>query len=159
MSELHFLSGVPIESWVWARRLVRSYGDQSAASSSPHRRSQTQTHRICCQTLCITCYLHYRMLTGEKQGDLTHWGRVIHICIGKLTIIGSDNSLSHGWGKALIWTSAGILLLRTLGTNYSEILSEIHTFSLMKMHLKKSCVKWRPFCGKCSVIDISVEKR
>ena len=28
---------------------------------------------------------------------LTHWGRVMHICIGKLTIIGSDNGLSVTW--------------------------------------------------------------
>ena len=27
---------------------------------------------------------------------LTHWGRVTHICIGKLTIIGSDNGLLPG---------------------------------------------------------------
>ena len=26
--------------------------------------------------------------------QLTHWGRVTHICVGYLTIIGSDNSLS-----------------------------------------------------------------
>ena len=27
---------------------------------------------------------------------LTHWGRVTHICVSKLTIIGSDNGLSPG---------------------------------------------------------------
>ena len=27
---------------------------------------------------------------------LTHWGRVTHICVGKLTIIGSDNGLAPG---------------------------------------------------------------
>ena len=27
---------------------------------------------------------------------LTHWGRVTHICVNKLTIIGSDNDLSPG---------------------------------------------------------------
>ena len=27
---------------------------------------------------------------------LTHWGRVTHICVGNLTIIGSDNGLSSG---------------------------------------------------------------
>ena len=27
---------------------------------------------------------------------LTHWGRVTHICVGKLTSIGSDNGLSSG---------------------------------------------------------------
>ena len=25
---------------------------------------------------------------------LTHWGRVTHICVGKLTTIGTDNGLS-----------------------------------------------------------------
>ena len=27
---------------------------------------------------------------------LTHWGRVMHICVSKLTIIGSDKGLSPG---------------------------------------------------------------
>ena len=27
---------------------------------------------------------------------LTHWGRVTHVCVGNLTIIGSDNGLSPG---------------------------------------------------------------
>ena len=75
----------------------------------------------------------------------THWGRVTHICVSKLTIIGSDNGLSPGRRQAIIWTSAGILLIRTLGTNFSEMLSEIHAFWLKKMHLKMSSAKWRPF--------------
>ena len=68
-----------------------------------------------------------------------------HICVGNLTIIGSGNGLSPGWRQAIIWTNAGILLIRTLGTNVSEILSEIHTFSFKKMHLKVSSAKWRLF--------------
>ena len=76
----------------------------------------------------------------------THWGRVTHICVSKLTIIGSDNGLSLGRRQAIIWTNAKILLIWTLGTNFSEILSEIHAFSLKKMHLKMSYAKWRPFC-------------
>ena len=72
---------------------------------------------------------------------LTHWGRVTHICVSKLTIIGSDNGLSPGRGQAIIWTNAGILLIRTLGTKFREILSEIHAFSLKKMHLKMSSAK------------------
>ena len=59
-----------------------------------------------------------------------YWGRVTHICVSKLSIIGSDNGLSPGRRQAIIWTNAEILLIRTLGTNVSEILSEIHTFSL-----------------------------
>ena len=77
---------------------------------------------------------------------LTHWGRVTHICVSKLTIIGSDNGLSPGRRQAIIYTNAGILLIRTSGTNFGEILSEIHTFSFKKIHLQMSSAKWRPFC-------------
>ena len=33
---------------------------------------------------------------------LTHWGRVTHICVGKLIIIGSDNGLSPGRRPVII---------------------------------------------------------
>ena len=42
---------------------------------------------------------------------LTHWGRMTQICVGKLSIIGSDNGLSPGRRQAIIWTNAGILLI------------------------------------------------
>ena len=58
----------------------------------------------------------------------THLGRVMHICIGKLTIIDSDNGLSPGRHQAMIWTSAGILLIGPLGTNFREIVIEMQTF-------------------------------
>ena len=73
------------------------------------------------------------------------WGRVTHICVGKLTIIGSDNGFSPGRHQAIIWTIAGILLIRPLGTKFNEILIRIQTFSFKKMHLKMSSAKWRPF--------------
>ena len=85
-------------------------------------------------------------------GDLTHWGRVTHICVSKLTITGSDNGLSPGRRQAIIWINAGILLIRTLGTNFSEILSKIHPFSFKKMHLKMSSAKWRPLCLGLNVL-------
>ena len=72
---------------------------------------------------------------------LTHWGRVMHICVGKLTIIGSDNGLSPERRRAIIWTNAGILLIGSLGTNFSEISIEIQTFSLKKIRLKMSSAK------------------
>ena len=84
-------------------------------------------------------------LAHRKSRDpLTHWGRVTHICVSKLTIIGSDNGLAPDRRQAIIWTNAGILLIRTLGTNFSEIRDEIHSFSFKKMHLKMSA-KWRLF--------------
>ena len=75
---------------------------------------------------------------------LTHWGRVTHICVSKLTIIASDNGLSPDGRQAIIWTNAGLLLIGPLGTNFSEILIEILTFSFKKMHLKMSSENWRP---------------
>ena len=45
----------------------------------------------------------------------------MHICVGKLTIIGSDNGLSPGQRQAIIWTNDGILLIEPLETNFSEI--------------------------------------
>ena len=48
------------------------------------------------------------------------------------------DSIWPGRRQAIIWTSAGILLIRTLGTNFSEILTEIHIFSFKKMHWKMS---------------------
>ena len=83
---------------------------------------------------------------------LTHWGRVTHICVSKQTIIGSDNGLSPGWRQAIIWTNDGILLIGPLGTNFSEISSEIQTFSFKKMHLNMSSVKWHPFCLGLNVL-------
>ena len=77
----------------------------------------------------------------------THWGRVTHICISKLTTIGSDNGLSPDWRQAIIRTNSGILLIRPLGTNFSEILVKILAFSFKKMDLKVSSVKWQPFCS------------
>ena len=84
--------------------------------------------------------------------ELTHRGQVTHICISKLTITGSDNGLSPGRRQAIIWSNAGILLIRTLGTNFSEIVIEIQTFSLKKMRLKMSSGKWRPFCLGLNVL-------
>ena len=75
---------------------------------------------------------------------LTHWGRVTHICIMKLAIIGSYNGLSTGRHQAIIWTNAGILF-QSIGTNFSEILSKIHTISFKKMHLKMLSAKCQPF--------------
>ena len=67
--------------------------------------------------------------------DRTHWGRVTHICVSGLTIIVPDNGLSPDQRHAITWTNAWILFIRTLGTNFREILSEIYAFSIEKMYL------------------------
>ena len=89
------------------------------------------------------CRLQKKMvILSQTQWVLTHWSRVTHICVSKLTIIGSDNGLSPGRRHAIIWTNTGILFIEPLGTNFSDIFIEIYTFSLKKMHLKMSSGKW-----------------
>ena len=75
-----------------------------------------------------------------------------HICVIKLTIIGSDNGLSPGRRQAIIWTNAGLLLIGPLGPNFSENWIEILTFSFTKMRLKVSSAKCRPFCLGLNVL-------
>ena len=84
---------------------------------------------------------------------LTHRGRVTHICVGKLTIIDSDNGLSPGQRQAIFWTNAGIWLVGPFATNFNGILIGIQIFSLKKMHLKMSSAKWRPFCLGLNVLN------
>ena len=108
--------------------------DRFSFASCPVRRDNT---------LGSWCQQHTQT---SMINHLTHWGRVAHICVSKLTIIGTDNGLSPGRRQAIIWTNAGILLIGPLGTNFSEILIEILTFSFTKMRLKVSSAKWRPFC-------------
>ena len=93
-----------------------------------------------------TFILHDQYNGCWGPGNLTHWGRVTHICVGKLTILGSDNGLSPGRRQAIIWTNAAISLIGPFGTNCREILIGIQTFSFKEMRLIMSSAKWRPFC-------------
>ena len=46
-----------------------------------------------------------------EHSQYAHWGRVTHLCVSKLTSIASDNGLSPERRQAIIWNSAGILLI------------------------------------------------
>ena len=81
---------------------------------------------------------------------LTHWSRVTHICISKLTTIGLDSGLLPGWLQVIIWTNAGILLNWTLWTNFGGTLGKIHIFSLKKNTFEN--VKWEQFCLGLNVL-------
>ena len=43
-------------------------------------------------------------------------------------------------------------LIGAWGTNFSDIVIKIRTFSFEKMHLKMSSAKWRPFCQGLNVL-------
>ena len=108
----------------------------------------------------IPDHTHYYIEIWEKSYIqikyywLTYWGRATHICISKLTIIASDNGLSPGRRQAIIWNNVGILSIGLIGTNCSEILIKILTFSFKKMHLKVLSAKWRPFCLGLNVLTL-----
>ena len=115
----------------------------------------TWCYRIMCFFVispAIFWLFSFHLCGDNRMSGLTHWGRVTHICVSKLRTIGSDNGLSPGRRQAIIWTHAGILLIGPLGTNFSEILIEIPTFSFKKMRLKVPSAKWRPFCVGLNVL-------
>ena len=98
--------------------------------------------------------MHFQLFMGYQDnlpGDLSwsHSGRVTLICDSKLTNIVSDNDLLPGRHQAIIWINVGILLIRPLETNFSEILINIHIFSFKKMYLKISS----PFCLCLNVLS------
>ena len=74
----------------------------------------------------------------------THWGRVTHICVSRLTIIDSYNGLSPPGAKPL---SEQMLEYCWLGPwEIQWNLIEIYTFSFMKIHWKMAVTLTRPHC-------------
>ena len=125
------------------RILMERSGRSLSWPSAPRHVTQSRSLDQCGQTApLMVCDID----------DLTHWGRVTHICVSELTIIGSDNGLSPGRRQAIIWNNAGLLLIEPLGTNLSEISIGLQTFSFKKMHLNMSSAKWRPFCLRLNVL-------
>ena len=58
--------------------------------------------------------------------------------------------------QAIIWTNIGPLI-GPLGTNFSETLIKINTFSFKKMHFKMLSGKWQPFClGLNALISVRI---
>ena len=79
---------------------------------------------------------------------------MLHICASesgqhwfRLWFGDKSHYLNHCWD----------MLIVPLGTNFSEILIEIHTFSLKKMLLKMSSGKWRPFCLDLNVLKENLQ--
>ena len=68
---------------------------------------------------------------------LTCWGRVTHVCVSKLTIIGSDDRLLPGRRQAIIWTSAGMLSIGPLGTKKNDV------FKMAAILSQPESVNWR----------------
>ena len=77
-----------------------------------------------------------------------------YVSVPAVVARGFANGLSSGQRHAIIWTNAGILLIGPLGTDFNEVLIEIHKFVFKNVHLKISSGKWRPSClGLNALID------
>ena len=66
---------------------------------------------ICVRVASLALGMQSHWSSIEEQSNcqakkLTHWGRVTHICVARLIIIGSDNGLSPDQHQAIIWTNA-----------------------------------------------------
>ena len=77
-----------------------------------------------------------------------------HICVGTLTIIGSDNGLSPDRRQAIIWTNDGILLIGPLGRNKLQWNLKRNSYIFIQENafenlvLKMAAILFRPQCVK-----------
>ena len=105
-----------------------------------------------CHSLSLTrrilCSIMFTKIMIVLKTILTHWGRVTHICVSKLTIFGSDNGF--------IWTNAGMLLIRIFRTNFSEIFKEnFFKENPMENFLwKMAAILSRPQCVKAMLEQV-----
>ena len=90
--------------------------------------------------------MHGKMFSVKCQ-LWTPWGQVMHICIGKLTIIGLDNGF-NAWTVPNHYLNQfwNIVIWIFRNNFFSEILIGIQRFSFKEMHLKMLSAKWCPFC-------------
>ena len=113
--------------------------------------SFTKCNRWNCWTVGNTLCMLGRLV----EQVLTHWSRVMHICVSNhqaewrihasVTIIGSDNGLLPDRHQVITWTNAGILLIGPLGTNFREIWIKILIFSFKKCIWKCHLRNWGHF--------------
>ena len=102
----------------------------------------SQGHNMCLPNPVWNKISEQSRIIMHRSVHWTHRGRVTQTCISltKLTIVGSDNGLPPGRRQAIIRTNAGILLIGTLGTNFSEMFIEVHIFHsrkcIWKCHLR-----------------------
>ena len=78
--------------------------DKSSMRSWSIRRRTSSLHKKCSWKISILD-IRLEIINLRFQPHmsyLTHWDRVMHMCVSKLTIIGSDNGLSPGRRQAII---------------------------------------------------------
>ena len=84
----------------------------------------------------------------------------MHVCVRKLTIIGSDSVLSPGRRQAIIQASDEVLFIRPLGTNFSEY-RNLHIFILEdafeNVVWKMAAILSQPQCVKTWITTVPAD--
>ena len=83
---------------------------------------------------------------------LTQWNWVIHICVNRLTIIGSDNGLSPGQHLAIIWTNVGILYLFFFLRNKLQWNFHLNSYIFIQGNTILFWSQW--MCSMCDFVDV-----
>ena len=97
-------------------------------------------------------------MCSDYQLFFTHWGRVTHKCVSKLTIMGPDNGLSPGRHHHLnqCWN----IVNSTLGNKLQWNLNRNSNNFIQENAFESVVWKWRPFClGPNELMPISVTNR
>ena len=76
--------------------------------------NMVRKRRHLCKPLGKIPVIMVHFYTLFKDARITHWGRVTHLCVSKINIIGLDYVLSPGRRQAIIGTSAEIVLILAL---------------------------------------------
>ena len=85
----------------------------------------------------------------------THWILATHIyAVVKWVIIASGNGLSLMWHQAVVWTTAGLFLIGSLRTNFSEIRTKNVYIFRQDIEVEISSAKWRPFCLGFNILNL-----
>ena len=75
----------------------------------------------------------------DLAGKISHWSRVTHIFVSKLTIIGSDNGLLPDRRQVIVFTNDGILLIGSLEINFKKVLIEIDIYIFIQENAFGKC--------------------
>ena len=91
------------------------------STNSQVTRETSKEKNICSIPVRLgTLFVDIPATLGARTSTDTHWGRVTHICVRRLTTFGIDNGLSAGRRWAIIWTNTGLLLIRNLKNKFQR---------------------------------------
>ena len=99
--------------------------------------------------LPCTCIEYHYSIAPSRRSQSWHGDHCAPMALPR-----SPSAFAGRWHSdhSALWTNDGILLIGPFGTNFSEILIKIQTFSFKKNQLKMPSGKWRPSCLGLNVL-------